>query len=72
MGCITSSGPKPNVACVFPFIYKDKMYHRCISVDHNQPWCATKVNNDGSLAGAHWGNCDTNCPREGKKIYYPS
>ena len=68
VGCTTISGPKPNVACVFPFIYKGNTYDQCTSVDHTQRWCATKVNNDGTYVGDDWGDCGSDCP--GITIYF--
>ena len=35
--CYTKEG----FECIFPFTYKDKQYHKCISEDVYQPWCPT-------------------------------
>ncbi|XP_013399870.1 uncharacterized protein LOC106166018 [Lingula anatina] len=50
----TFGGNSEGMACVLPFIYQDTVYHSCITVNHNQPWCATTTNYD--LDG-RWGNC---------------
>ncbi|XP_065845900.1 epididymal sperm-binding protein 1-like [Oscarella lobularis] len=42
--------------CVFPFIYQGQEFHGCITLQHNQPWCATA----GGVYESHqkWGNCE--------------
>ena len=42
--------------CAFPFIYKNKRYDSCTSVDHNRLWCATTSNYDKD---GKWGNCNS-------------
>ncbi|XP_033024663.1 epididymal sperm-binding protein 1-like [Lacerta agilis] len=34
------------IPCVFPFIYKDKSYSTCTKENHDDLWCATKVEPD--------------------------
>ena len=61
-----NSGKKDNdtdevCKCQFPFTYKNTTYNECTELSHNQPWCATKVNDKGEYAGG-WGNCRAICP----------
>ncbi|XP_067388874.1 epididymal sperm-binding protein 1-like [Emydura macquarii macquarii] len=44
---IQGADPAP---CVFPFIYKGKVYVACTTVDSNRPWCATTSNYDRDKA----------------------
>eukprot|EP01052_Picozoa_sp_SAG31_P000049 SAG31_NODE_2_length_46263_cov_45.908043_19_plen_1319_part_00 len=62
--------------CTFPFTYKGRQYNEgCIMHGHDQPWCATDVNEDRTLdwgpddegpppAGSTtaWGICSVVCP----------
>ena len=64
--------PDPMRKCIIPFIYNERRYDGCISVDNNGSyWCATEVSADGSI-GRHsskWGICGKNCPKDGKHIF---
>ena len=65
--CITISGPKTYKPCVFPFEYKEDIYHGCTwersALTAKRPWCSTKVDKDGKhLNGiGEWGYCDLKC-----------
>ena len=59
--CKTFSGPKPNEPCVFPFDYKGFTHFDCITVEHDQLWCSTEVNANGSHVDGNWGNCGDEC-----------
>ena len=50
--------------CIFPFIYRDKTFSQCTSLDSDtgQPWCATEVDQDGWVVDHAWGDCDQGCP----------
>ena len=64
--CLTDSGT-PNVPCVFPFTFRDKVHNACtwVTEENNRPWCATKVDSEGDLAGHDdWGFCGPQCPME--------
>ena len=65
---MTSSGPKSNALCVFPFHFKGKFYESCTSAGHTQNWCATKVGSNDSYVENEWGNCNDNCAYEGRFI----
>ena len=49
--------------CVFPFIYGGKSYDKCTTEGHDQPWCSTKVDEEGNHIGGrgNWGNCNETC-----------
>ena len=55
--CQTESGQK----CIFPFNYEGTTYHKCTSVDNDQPWCAYEVDSEGTLVDDEWENCDNTC-----------
>ena len=64
--CETIGGASPNVDCVFPFIFDNKVHYSCIydSSTDGHPWCSTKVDENGlhiSQEG-HWGHCSNSCP----------
>ena len=59
--CNTFSGPKPNKPCVFPFDYKGFTHFDCITVEHDQLWCSTEVDSNGSHVDGNWGNCGDEC-----------
>ncbi|XP_068762357.1 uncharacterized protein [Montipora capricornis] len=40
--------------CHFPFTYRGRVYHTCISNDHPRPWCSTTISYDRHQ---QWGNC---------------
>ena len=44
-------------SCVFPFNYNGTTFFDCTSVDHDQAWCSTEVDEEGNLVGGQWGNC---------------
>lgn len=48
--------------CVFPFTYIGITYNECTNVDHNQGWCATKVDAEGKYYG-FWKDCNENCKK---------
>lgn len=58
--------------CQFPFTFKGKTYHECTNdlIDDNEYdssdeqeqflWCATQVEDDGTMVDERWGVCDLN------------
>merc|ERR1712107_923753 len=46
-----------NTVCVFPFKYEDKEYYQCTYANSPTPWCATKVDPNGTVAINNWGDC---------------
>lgn len=68
-----SLGPDPNVedpVCVFPFIYKDKLYTTCTSdgMSNGKCWCATTSNYD---VDKKWTYCNiTGRTAAAAKYYY--
>ena len=45
--------------CKFPFTYDGKTYSKCTSKNHVVPWCATELDDEGSMKNKNtWGNCD--------------
>ena len=67
-------GGKKNAECIFPFIYKDVRYTKCIWAEgESEPWCSTKVTKHGYHVGGQgeWGHCNSHCPispKPGKMI----
>ncbi|ETE57436.1 Epididymal sperm-binding protein 1, partial [Ophiophagus hannah] len=62
--CSEESGPDPNVedpTCVFPFIYKDKLYTTCTAdgMRNGRCWCATTSNYD---VDKKWTYCNITDP----------
>lgn len=43
--------------CQLPFKYAGVEYKGCITRDHEQPWCYTKLDNAGNGITGEWGNC---------------
>ena len=56
IGCQTVDGED----CVFPFIYKEKIYNKCTKEDsiNSLPWCATNVKENGEIFRSNWGDCE--------------
>ena len=50
--CLASDG----WPCVFPFEYKDVVYHSCAYVDHSRPWCSILNHANGSVD--KWQTCE--------------
>ena len=63
--CKTVGGASPNVDCVFPFAFDNKVHYSCIydSSTDGHPWCSTKVDSKGCHIGGqgNWGICGPNC-----------
>ena len=55
--CQTEGGQR----CIFPFDYEGTTYHKCTSVDNDQPWCAYEVDSEGILVEDEWDNCGNTC-----------
>ena len=61
MICCGVDGHGPNKPCVFPFIYKQISYSKCITNDNtNKLWCSTEVDAHGKYNGK-WGMCNSYC-----------
>ena len=45
--CLTTTGAAPDKPCIFPFIHEGVEYNECISHEHGEHWCSTKVNETG-------------------------
>lgn len=65
----TFSGPCKTIgsegeACVFPFIYEGIEYDGCTSTHaaEGAVWCATQVNQNGTVIEGKWGDCSEGCP----------
>merc|ERR1711892_119195 len=73
--CGAVGGLSPNKACIFPFKnpYNGAEHHACTH-DHGLPaWCATRVNNDGTMSGMGYiGFCDSECEVEEYATCYAS
>ena len=61
--CITVDGPDNGTTCVFPWIFDNVTYPACTMYDEDEPWCSTKVDDNGVHIGGqgNWGYCDPEC-----------
>jgi len=61
----TPESKKPNVPCVFPFIYKGKTYNECTrdTDPEGKRWCATKVDEEDFYIerSGEYGYCSVEC-----------
>ena len=64
-GCVTTSGPKQNAPCVFPFMHDGLWLPACVNYDKplDQYWCSTKTDEDGTHIEGQWGFCGEQCPK---------
>lgn len=64
--CRTEGGGNSNRKCLFPFIFREKIYRGCTNdYDPNgRLWCSTLVDENGNhISGqGEWGYCSNNCP----------
>ena len=62
--CRTKGGPSTNTKCVFPFIFKNTNYNKCVFHEDDGYWCSTKVDSSAEHIGneGNWGVCGTGCP----------
>ena len=53
-------GPVKNDPCIFPFILHGNTYESCTNITDpdGKLWCATKVDENGSLVRGSWGYCN--------------
>merc|ERR1719400_1752390 len=62
--CLTTEG----TLCVFPFTYQSVEYYQCTYASSPTPWCATRVDTNGTVITNNWGDCDnsqlSSCPAE--------
>jgi hypothetical protein len=60
-----NEGPHKLAPCVFPFTYKDIVYHGCTNASDpgGKIWCSTNVDESGNHVGgrSEWGYCDPDC-----------
>ncbi|EDO32111.1 predicted protein [Nematostella vectensis] len=54
---VAHGGTAGGDCCHFPFIYKSKVYQKCIRDSNGKPWCATTYNFD---LDQKWGYCGGN------------
>jgi len=52
-----------NKQCIFPFKYKGKFYASCTKADttNGKAWCATEVDDSGTVIDQKWGDCNDDC-----------
>jgi len=62
--CLTTEG----TLCVFPFTYQSVEYYQCTYASSPTPWCATRVDTNGTVITNNWGDCSnsqlSSCPAE--------
>ena len=49
--------------CIFPFVYKNRKYTSCITIDSTYPWCSLKVDKNGIHINEdkYKGQCNDDC-----------
>jgi len=49
--------------CIFPFNYKGKTYAKCTTdgTTNGKAWCATEIDDSGTVIEGKWGDCDDSC-----------
>ena len=53
--------------CVFPFEFEGVKYEECAKRDVDGfAWCATAVNDQGTVVDGYWARCDLESCTEGK------
>ena len=70
LACTTANGPDPGKSCVFPFIIGNHNFSCCtaaytIGQWHNEPLCATMVDESGVFMASRWGYCEQECYPDG-------
>ena len=53
----TISGPQIMKSCIFPFNYNGTTFTDCTTMNHDQLWCPTKVDEEKNTIEEQWGNC---------------
>ena len=70
--CYTTGGGTTGAACVFPFIFRDKLRNSCTwdDAESEKPWCSIRVDEEGYHIGNEglWGYCSSYCPVESSKL----
>ena len=56
--------------CVFPFIYRGQIHHKCTFVESKDAWCAFNIDPYTDVTGKYnlMGNCEENCPKASKNL----
>jgi len=60
--CVTTGGPVPNAACIFPFKHNGQTYSTCTEVTIGRSWCSTSTKSDGTHIIGQYGLCPSSCP----------
>ena len=74
--CRTSSdSPTPNVPCIFPWKFQDKLRQECITDTDpdGKHWCSTKIHPPTleHIGGeGNWGYCTNSCPPINQCTYF--
>lgn len=75
-GCRTNGGLKRGRACAFPFILRTddgsigKAYTTCTTNNAppgSKPWCSVRTRPDREHIRGQWGECNDQCPMEGRQ-----
>ena len=45
-------------SCVFPFVFEGQEYNECTKAKSDSKWCATMVDESGSMIPGMWGECN--------------
>ena len=69
MTCLTTDEPDSlvrNAPCQFPWKLGDQTYDSCTSDEdpEDRLWCATKLDESGSIVDGNWGYCSNECNQE--------
>ncbi len=65
LGCeVEENKTSTRQPCIFPFEFNKTLFNGCTTMfnPQNKPWCATKVDAEGTVIEGYRGHCHETCP----------